>query len=1559
MTRPAILSPARGAGALTDPDGGSRRSRAFRKAIGTAAAVCVAIPLLAVAAPAAAAPGAAAPGTAAGAAQAQTGQAAQPADAAPPAYGAPDSIAADYYAALLRHTRWVNTVWDPAINAYQLKDFNFGVVLGNAVLLTHGEYDEQLAGISKEELRQKTLSTITRYAASNRLVNPAGNWGKQLFWDSTFQSYFLDAGKLLWDQLDAQTQANLTTIATGQSAYTADLAYGNDPLSGSWTADWPTGKYLGDTAQEESGVYTQALAPGLAWAPENPDAARWSQQLNDWGRNAAGQPTADLNNPAVVAGAPVSSNTMHTIHDTYIVENHGSFGPHYQSDIWRSGGRNAIQFILNDQPLPEILTHQPNSAELWESVKMVMSAQGEPFMPMVNDREYLYGRDVLPMAFLGQVQRDPDAVRAEAGLASALEDYQAYEPVYRLAKFSGEPKYEPEARAEIGISYLLHVEAAESADGVVQPTPEDEFFQHLSGVRDFGAVPGLTVQQSSDAWAAASSHDGFVKFPWVPSHDSWLFNISGSNPYLYPKTSAKVDDRVTTTYTGPRDGFEGTASVFRIGDGYAGQATLPTGAAVYASTGAGSDDGSVTVRNLNLNGYDGLDGTRTYTTAEGEVTSAPLPVVRPADPLDAKAARVDTLTFDPVTARYIRMQGQQGNAKFGYSLFSFHVYGSDPLVTSDLAAGKPAQASSEDTANGRGASKVTDADASSRWAVSTADRTRTDSWIQVDLGQEQTVSAARLAWEASAGDRYLVQTSTDGQTWTTQKAYTGGADVNVARTDTVELTPPGSEVAAPVEARYVRMQGVEGAPTYGYSLYHFRALSPEGVDLAARKPATASSEDTGKPASAVTDGDGNTRWAVSRDDRLRADSWIQVDLGDAVDVSKVQLGWEASAGREYRIQTSLDGETWQDAASFRYVGDRITSSTGKWLNVEGEAGFVVRDTDAPILVSTEKANEHKVRLADKAAGPFLIEMVPGDAAATAAQQAAPQPTTAAEGVQVSSIDGYLTAFNLTGAAVTATIDLPYSGDSVPLFEGTQRLEENSSSLDLAIPAGSAVVLTPRASVPTAEARSGTLTATVDDARTVELSSTAPASVELTNLQNQAVRTVPLDGAARNGAATVTFAGTAPYPVRDLALSTLTFPASVLPAGMTSPELAVDGDAATSWTPGAGGRMVTDLGSAKEIGTVTTVWDGRNTPAATVSVSDDGITFRDVAPLAAGSAFGSVPVGQTARYVALSTEWQDGQAGLVALSVLPPGESGGVRPAVDRIDGEDRYAVSAAASRDAFPDGSKVVYVASGEVFPDALSAAPAAAVSDAPILLTQAGTLPDSVRAELDRLNPERIVIVGGASTVSLEVEKALSAFGTVSRLQGADRFESSRIVARDAFPGTAPMAVLATGTTFPDALSAGAAIGDQGPVILVDGAAGELDAATQQLLRDLGVTSIVIAGGENSVSPGILASANAIAPTERLAGADRYESSRAIDAHFFDRADRVLIATGEKFPDALSGSALAPRIGAPLFTVPGTCIPAETLQQIRDLGADRVTLLGGPNTLAPEVESLTPCAVG
>ncbi|MBB4682868.1 discoidin domain-containing protein [Amycolatopsis jiangsuensis] len=670
----------------------------------------------------------------------------------------PDEVAATYQRVLLQHTRWAEQQFDRAAGIYPAQDFTFAVVLGNAVLLTRDGYDATVAGVGRDVLHRHTVDTIRHFAASN-LVTGGSEWGRRLFFDTTFQSYFQLAGRLLWADLDAATRANLDEIATGQAAYTTGLGFGNDPMSGDWTPHGLAGGYVGDTKLEEMGVYAQALAPGMAWAPADPRAAGWRGWFGTWSRNEIGFPPADLANPRVVDGVAVSANTAENLYDTFLVENHGSFGPHYQEELWRTSGRNALHFLLAGQPLPEVLTAQPNGERLWHTMLLMASDAGEPLMPMVADREHLYGRDVLPLAFRAQVLGDRYAARAEEQLVARLEPYQAYPPVDRITKFSGEPKYEPEARAEIAISYLLH-EWRASHGGPVRPVSQREFDAYAVGARDFGAGPGLLAHRTPEAWAAAVTKPGYTKFAWQPHHDDWLFGISGSTPMFLPSTALKVLERHAAVWTKVRDGFGATAAVLKFAEGYAGFATLPSGAAVYASTGLAAGEGVVTVHNLDMPGVPGLRGERTYRTAEGTVTV-------PVSPAPPEGGRTDEVSFPAVTARHVRLLGVQPDPTYGYSLWSFEIR--DGTQETDLAATGTASASS--FAPGKEAKNAIDGDASTRWAVSTADRPRVDSWIAVDFGSPKRLDRVKVVWEAAAGRRYRIETSPDGVTWTTVTTY--------------------------------------------------------------------------------------------------------------------------------------------------------------------------------------------------------------------------------------------------------------------------------------------------------------------------------------------------------------------------------------------------------------------------------------------------------------------------------------------------------------------------------------------------------------------------------------------------------------------------------------------------------------------------------------------------------------------------------------------------------------------------------------------------------------------
>lgn len=427
--------------------------------------------------------------------------------------GPPDPVAATYLRVLLRHTRWAEQQFDRAAGIYPARDFTFAVVLGNALLLTRDGYDATAAGVDQATLKAHTLATIEHFAASN-LLTGGTEWGRKLFFDTTFQSYFLLAARLLWTDLDDATKRNVERITTGQAGYTTALGTRDDPASGGWTPNGLSGGFVGDTKLEEMGVYAQSLAPALAWAPGDARAKDWRDAFGLWSRNEGGLPAADLANPRLVDGVPISANTATNLYDTFLVENHGSFGPHYQEELWRTSGRNAMHFLAAGTPLPEVLTAQPNGELLWRTMLLMTSDAGEPLMPMVADREHLYGRDVIPLAFRAQVLGDRHAARAEADLAARLEPYQAYAPADRITKFSGEPKYEPEARAELAISYLLHEWRANQ--GPVKPVTTAEFDAHAAGVADFGAGPGLLAHRSLAAWAATVTKPGFVKFAWQP-----------------------------------------------------------------------------------------------------------------------------------------------------------------------------------------------------------------------------------------------------------------------------------------------------------------------------------------------------------------------------------------------------------------------------------------------------------------------------------------------------------------------------------------------------------------------------------------------------------------------------------------------------------------------------------------------------------------------------------------------------------------------------------------------------------------------------------------------------------------------------------------------------------------------------------------------------------------------------------------------------------------------------------------------------------------------------------
>ena len=279
--------------------------------------------------------------------------------------------------------------------------------------------------------------------------------------------------------------------------------------------------------------------------------------------------------------------------------------------------------------------------------------------------------------------------------------------------------------------------------------------------------------------------------------------------------------------------------------------------------------------------------------------------------------------------------------------------------------------------------------------------------------------------------------------------------------------------------------------------------------------------------------------------------------------------------------------------------------------------------------------------------------------------------------------------------------------------------------------------------------------------------------------------------------------------------------------------------------------------------------------------------------------------------------------------------------ITRLSGVDRYATAAAISAASFAPGIDAVYIAAGTNFPDALSGAAAAGAKRDPLLLVQPNVIPSVVKAELSRLKPGRIVILGSAGAISTGVEAGLHAFtsGSVKRLAGRDRYATSAAISAATFEPGVPIAYVAVGTNFPDALAGAAAAGHAGaPVLLVTSTAIPGPIATE--LGRLAPTTITVLGSPGVVSSSVVAALGRYTKgaVGRLAGPDRYATAVAISAATYPRADTVYLASGANFPDALAGASL----GGPLLMIEPGSTPAAVHDEIVRLGAGRVVVLGG-----------------
>ena len=265
--------------------------------------------------------------------------------------------------------------------------------------------------------------------------------------------------------------------------------------------------------------------------------------------------------------------------------------------------------------------------------------------------------------------------------------------------------------------------------------------------------------------------------------------------------------------------------------------------------------------------------------------------------------------------------------------------------------------------------------------------------------------------------------------------------------------------------------------------------------------------------------------------------------------------------------------------------------------------------------------------------------------------------------------------------------------------------------------------------------------------------------------------------------------------------------------------------------------------------------------------------------------------------------------------------------VYRIAGSDRVDTAVLASRQTWRSAgagqndprpqAKSVVLSRSDVFADALGGAALAAHKNGPLLLTESGKLNPETLTEIRRIlpTPGTVYILGGTAAISPAVQTALTKLGyTVDRVAGQDRFETAVKIA-NTVDANATDVLVATGTNYPDALSAGAAAGTYNGMVVVLTNGTTLPASTDAFLQGKlshGQLNVAAVGGAADKA---LKGAK-YSGYDALVGADRYQTSYLVAHEIFGAFGSVGVATGANWPDSLSGGALMGERGGPLLLV-------------------------------------------
>lgn len=288
-----------------------------------------------------------------------------------------------------------------------------------------------------------------------------------------------------------------------------------------------------------------------------------------------------------------------------------------------------------------------------------------------------------------------------------------------------------------------------------------------------------------------------------------------------------------------------------------------------------------------------------------------------------------------------------------------------------------------------------------------------------------------------------------------------------------------------------------------------------------------------------------------------------------------------------------------------------------------------------------------------------------------------------------------------------------------------------------------------------------------------------------------------------------------------------------------------------------------------------------------------------------------------------------------------------RPTVTRLAGYDRYETAFQIAKTGWQQSDYAV-LAYGENYPDALAAVPLAGKLNAPILLTDKDSLNPKTRTALQDLKVMTVYVVGGTAVVSVNIENQLINAGySVKRIAGQDKYDTAIKIAEEL--GDVSEVAVTTGDDYADALSIGAiAAQKQMPIILVP--KDYITSSIHSYISSKNITKTYVVGDQSLISDNVVNNFN---NPERILGQNKYARNIAILNRFTDsyQLDKLCLATGENFADALAGAVYAAKNKGAVALVKSD-LPVSTNDFLKEkaIFLTNITVFGGVAVVPPSL---------